>query len=1050
MTAEFGLLGPIEAHIDGRPVDQLGHTRQRCVLAALLVDANRAVTAEQLVDRVWADRPPRQALGTLYSSVSRLRRALAPAAGVSLDRRPGGYVLTVPPDAVDLLRFRALVDRAHGAADPEAAATLGRALGLWRGEPFATVDIAWFNALRDTLEQERTQAELDRTAIRLRLGDHRGLLTELPALAERRPLDERLAGQLMLALYRGGRTAEALTRYEELRRRLARELGADPGPELRGLHARILGADPALAAPAARPAAAPAAPAGPVPRQLPAPPPAFTGRTRELALLDGLLPGAGPDGAPAARTVVISAIAGTGGIGKTWLALHWAHRHAGRFPDGQLYANLRGFDPLGEPASPQTALRAFLGALGADPDTVPQDLDARSALYRSLTAGRRLLVVLDNARDTSQVTPLLPGGDGCAVLVTSRNRLPGLTAAHGARPVTLDVLGDEEARALLTRLVGADRVAAEPDAAGALLEHCGGLPLAVGILAARAATAPDLPLAALAEEVREAHSRLDALDTGDMAADLRAVLTSSHRALAPGSARLFRLLGTAPGADITLHAAAALAGLTLPRTRTVLRDLAGAHLVQEHTPGRHRMHDLTRLFAAERAAHDETPRDRAEALGRLAAFLLHTATAAVSRVDPLRRTAPPVDPVPFTVPALDGHGPALAWLEAERDNLTATVGAALENGLHDFAWRLPRVLWPYFFLRGHLTDWTATHRTALAALRHLDDPAARAETVHNLGTGLWQLARYEDAAEAFEEAVEQRQRLDDDSGVAASLTNLAIVSYYSGRYTAALDHGLQALALRRRADDPVGESGALTLVGGVLTRMGRYEEALTHTRRSLDLYLELGEPHGEASTRINLGILHERMGRFDESAKQARRGLAGMERLGHRGLSALAISVLATAHTRKGEHEEALGLHARALEAAEGLDDPGELTVLHLDHAIGLGAAGDHGAALAEARTGLGLAERSGDPYETGRGHLCVADALESLGRAEEAEPHRERARRAFADLGVPAPGTAHRDPAPGTAPAPGSAPGTAPEPPAPAPARAPDAAVPAGGTGRP
>ncbi|MFH8616429.1 BTAD domain-containing putative transcriptional regulator [Streptomyces sp. NPDC017979] len=1000
MSAEFGLLGTIEAHIDGRPVDALGHTRQRCVLAALLVDSPRAVTAEQLVERVWGDDPPRQALNSVYSSVSRLRRALAPAGEVRIDRGPGGYVVTTEADAVDLHRFRTLVARARKADDAEADALLEQALLLWRGDPFATVDTVWFNALRETLKHERAQAELDRHDLRLRLGDHLRLLSELPALVRHRPLDERLVGQLVLALYRGGRTAEALTRYEELRRRLADELGADPGPELRALHTRILTADPALTAPAAPvdPTAAPAS--GPVPRQLPSPPVTFTGRAKEITALDGLL----ADGAEPARTVVISAIAGAGGIGKTWLALQWAHHHLDRFPDGQLYANLRGFDPLADPMSPQTALRGFLVALGTDPEGVPRDLDGQSALYRSLTAGRRFLVLLDNARDTAQVAPLLPGGDGCTVVVTSRSRLPGLTAAHGARPLTLDVFAEEEAHALFTRLVGAERTAAEPAAVTSLLAYCAGLPLAVGILAARAATSPELLLAALADEVGEAHSGLDALDTGDVAADLRAVLTASLKALPPAAAQLFRLLGTVSGTDVDPYAAAALAESTASATRAALRALVGAHLLQEHAPGRYRMHDLTRLFAAERAARDESAAWQRGALQRYADFLLHTATAAVGQVDPRRTSAPGEAPAPFAAPQFTAYEQALDWLDAERENLTALVRRAHECGLHEHAWRLPRTLWPYYFLRGHLTEWTASHRVALAALGHLDAPAGHADTVHNLGTALWQLARYEEAAGAFEEAVDRRHSLGDHVGVASSLTNLAVVSYYSGRYPDALRHGLRSLALRRDAGDVLGESSTLTLVSGVLARMGRYEEALSHSLRSLDIFREQGDPHGEASARLNLGILYERLGRIDDAFAYGRVALAAMERLGHRARTALAYSVLATAHTRAGEHRTALELHREALSAAEGLDDPGELAVLDLEHAVSLQAAADHAGALGRARTGLAHAERARDPYEQARAHQFVADALGALGRSGEGATHRERARAGFAALGVEPP----------------------------------------------
>lgn len=390
--------------------------RQRCVLAALLVDVGRAVPVDTLVDRVWGDRPPQRTKDTLYGYLSRLRQALRPAPEVTVARRPGGYVLDADPLSVDLHLFRDLVTRARAADGPEAVALMRRALGLWRGEPFATVDVPWFGDQRRVLLRERLAAELDHIDLRLGAGDHGGLPAELAVKAREHPLDERLAGQLMLALYRAGRPSEALAHYQELRHRLAEELGADPGPRLLALHQRILANDPALlppdpAPPAGAPAPSPPEAAPPAearsttPRQLLAPPPYFVGRDAELAVLDKAL--AAQSGPRA--TLPVTVVCGIGGVGKTSLALHWAHRAQHRFPDGQLFVDLHGFTPSGEPADPGVVIRGFLDALGVEPGRVPAALDAQAALYRSLLAGRRVLVVLDNARDSAQVLPLLPG-----------------------------------------------------------------------------------------------------------------------------------------------------------------------------------------------------------------------------------------------------------------------------------------------------------------------------------------------------------------------------------------------------------------------------------------------------------------------------------------------------------------------------------------------------------------------------------------------------------------------------------------------------------------
>lgn len=609
----FRLLGAVEADHEGRSVD-LGHARQRTALTALLVDANQVVSTDQLVDRIWGDDPPQRGRGVLYAYLSRLRRAVTPM-GVRIVRRDGGYVIDVDCTVVDLHRFRQLVARAHAASEEEQALQLlTEALGLWHGEAFMGLDTPWLTTVRAALNQERHVAQLEHADIALRRGKHTELLTDLSERAAQYPLDERVAGQLMLALYRNGRQAEALKHYEHTRRRLAEEVGTDPGRPLRTLHGRILTADPGLMA--SNP--------GPTPRQLPAAPSLFTGRARELVTIDGAL----RDGDGAEKVVVISAIGGAAGIGKTWLALHWAHENAGRFPDGQLYVNLRGFGPWNRPLPPEAALRGFLDALATDPASIPVEPEAQAALYRSLVADKRMLIVLDNAADTAQVAPLLPGGSHCAVLVTSRRRLTGLVTRYGAIALTLDVLAPGEARQLLRRHIGAHATSAEPRAVGELLDHCAGLPLALGIVATRAAMHRDLPLGMLAEELRQDATRLDALDAGELEANLRAVFSWSYRVLTPQAARLFRLLGLHPGPDISWSAAASLTGLPTDQIRAPMAELAGAHLVTEHLPSRFALHDLLRLYAREQAHAFDSDVERHRALRRVLDHYLHTAHSA--------------------------------------------------------------------------------------------------------------------------------------------------------------------------------------------------------------------------------------------------------------------------------------------------------------------------------------------------------------------------------------------------------------------------------------
>jgi len=673
----FRLLGDIEAHVDGRPVD-LGHARQRGVLAALLADVNHPVSAGQLADRVWAGRPPQRAHRSLASYLSRLRRVLAGAEDVVIAHGPGGYVVRVAPEAIDLHRFRALVADARA---NQALAQFDEALRLWRGDAFAGVDTPWTEAMRQTLSAEREATELDRTDLMLRLGKHNAVLAEISARVAANPLNERVAGQLVLALYRGGRQADALDHYERTRRRLADELGADPGHALRELHRKILTADPELDPP----------PEVAVPRQLPAAPRWLVGRDRESAALTRAVAGGG--------TVPVCAIGGPAGVGKTALALRWAHDHLARFPDGQVYVDLRGFDPSGAPMTPETAVRRLLGALGADPAALPLDEDGLVAHYRSLVAGKRLLVVLDNARDAAQVEPLLPGSETCTVLVTGRHRLAGL-GVRGARLVDLDLLSEADARDLLARHIGPGPVADEAGAAADLVRWCAGLPLAVGIVAARATARPGFSLDVLAKECRDTSARLDALDAGDMTANLRAVFSWSYTALDPAAAEVFRLLGISPGPDIALPSAAALTGLDGRRARSILRTLVGAHLLREPVPGRYRMHDLIRLYAAELVDGEA----RGAALDRLTDFQLRTARSAAQLLRPEHPVIELTTAAGCTPPEFEHRAAATAWFEAEHAGLLALRRAAAAQGRHRVVGQLAWFLSAYHIGRGPLVE----------------------------------------------------------------------------------------------------------------------------------------------------------------------------------------------------------------------------------------------------------------------------------------------------------------------------------------------------------
>ncbi|MET7422959.1 BTAD domain-containing putative transcriptional regulator [Dactylosporangium sp. NPDC005555] len=891
---KFRLLGGVEA-IDGVAPLDVGPARQRGVLAALMVDAGRVVPTEDLVERVWGAARPRRARPTLYSYLSRLRGVLG--AGAALRRRAGGYLLAAEPEAVDLHRFRLLCARARTAPGDEAAAGLfGEALELWRGTAFGDLDTPYFNLQREAADRDRHAAALDHGDVLLRLGRHGALLGELFARAEAHPLDERVTGQLMLALYRGGRSADALARYRLTWERLREDVGGEPGAPLRRLHRRILAGDPTLADigtgdptlagagtggltpadigtgdptlagagtgdpalagpghpdPVAAGGPGPAAGGGPwqVPRQLPAPPAVFVGRQRELAEVDRV--------AAAGAAMAVVTIGGTGGIGKTTLALHWAHRDIARFPDGQLYVDLRGFDPADDPVPASVALRGFLEALGVAPSEIPADLAGRSALYRSVVAGRRMLVLLDNARTSAQVEPLLPGSPACTVLVTGRRQLAGLVTSAGARPLTLEALPSAEGRELLVHHLGTSRAAQEPEAAAALVAHCAGLPLATSIIAARARIQSGLTLAALAEELDDRSARLDALDAGDLNADLRAVFAASYRALEPPLAAAFGLLGAAPGPDIGLGAAAELIGQPAGRTRAALRRLTAAYLLQEHTPGRFHMHDLVHLYAAECCAADQPDGTARLARARLATHYTDDAIAA-DRVLAPQRTPIVASP---GAPVKD----AMAWFAAEHDCLLAIQRAAAEDGLHAEVWRLAWALDTYQWRRALLAERVAMLETALPATGA--HPGAAALNHRLLGRAYVPLGRHDRALHHLHLAVAGYETAADPDGQAQTQLNLALAWEHAGDDRQALTHAEANLRIRATLAGPAREAEALNAVGWYHARVGQHEDADGYCRRALAICRAHGFLETEAYTRDSLGYIARHRGRPAEALR---------------------------------------------------------------------------------------------------------------------------------------------------------------------------------------
>jgi tetratricopeptide (TPR) repeat protein/transcriptional regulator with XRE-family HTH domain len=614
-----------------------------------------------------------------------------------------------------------------------------------------------------------------------------------------------------------------------------------------------------------------------VPRQLPADIAGFAGRPRQLQELDSVL---GGEGAPTA--VVISAIAGTAGVGKTALAVHWAHRAAGHFPDGQLYVNLRGFHPGGTPTGPAMALRGFLTALDVPAQRIPAGLDAQAALYRSLLADRRMLIVLDNARDADQVRPLLPGSPRCLTLLTSRNHLTSLIAREGARSLLLDLMSRAESRQLLVGRIGTDRATAETGAIEQIITYCARLPLALAIAAARAVIQPHLRLSTLAAELREVRHRLGALADGDPASDVRSVFSWSYRALTPAAARLFRLLGSAPGPDLSAAAAASLAGLSLTQVRPLLAELARAHLIDEHAPGRYTFHDLLRAYAAERAHQVDADHDRDAATGRVLDHYLHSAGTAARLLDPHRDPMTLTAHRPGVTPEIAAdYGQAIGWFITEHQVMLAAVEYATGAGLDTHAWQLAWTLATYFDTRGFWHDWATVGHTAVTSAERSGSPLGQRHAHRNLALAHIRLGLLDDAQ----------------------------------------PHLLRALELHRRAGDVVGQAHIHVSLANVCERLERLAEALDHIQHALKLYRSSGHRRGEANTLSNLGWLHSLRGDHAQAVNYCRQALVLCREIGDRIGQAAACDSLGYAHHHLGDHDLAVSCYEDALVLFRELGD---------------------------------------------------------------------------------------------------------------------------------
>jgi DNA-binding SARP family transcriptional activator len=831
----FAVLGPVRAR---RGDEQLatGSPQQRALLAALLLREGRTATAAELIDALWGEEPPSQALAAVRTYASRLRKVLDPGVLVS---ESGGYAVRgLGEGALDLgvaQEWAAEAEKAKAAGDlTQARDVLNRALGLWDGEALAGVPGPYAETQRVRLEEWRLGLLESRLDMDLEQGCHAEAVSELTALTAAYPLRERLRELLMLALYRSGRQAEALAVYADTRRMLAEELGVDPRAGLRELQRRILQADPELAGPSV-PAAEPAV-VRVRPAQLPATVPDFTGRSSFVRELSAVLSAAsGPEGGGGTgRVMAVSALAGIGGVGKTTLAVHVAHQARSAFPDGQLYVDLQGAGA--RPAEPETVLGSFLRALGTADSAIPDSLEERAALYRSVLDGRRVLVLLDNAKDAAQVRPLLPGTEGCAALVTARVRMVDLAGAH---LVDLDVMSPDEALALFTKIVGEERVASERKAALDVVAACGFLPLAIRIAASRLAARRTWTVSVLAAKLADERRRLDELQAGDLA--VKATFELGYGQLEPAQARAFRLLGLADGPDMSLRAAAAILDLSPEDTEDLLESLVDTSLLESAAPGRYRFHDLVRLYARACAERDERPAsEREAALSRLLDFYLATAAGVYAIERPGDRTVTHLEPTSYTGLTFTDRTEALDWLFLEAQCLLAC----------------------------------ARQQTAGGGLRRAVDLLWAAKDLAESGANAKQ---YETAAMVLRDAAQDVGDVRAESRARTALSNVHLAA---GRYAEADEEARRAIELATMADDATPISWAATDRGIIALSQGRYEEAEAFLTTARDGYRADGNRPGEASALCNLSRLYERMNRPPDAVTLAQQGVEIFQQLG--------------------------------------------------------------------------------------------------------------------------------------------------------------------------
>jgi DNA-binding SARP family transcriptional activator/tetratricopeptide (TPR) repeat protein len=952
----FRVLGPVEVLAHGKPL-QFARRQQLDLIAFLMLRTDRVVGTDEIVEAMWGGAAPRTANVQVQNMMSALRAVLhdgsAPLARV--DRRAAGYVLHLTDGHLDLAVFTSLVGQARSAPTPAAAVGLLRAaVALWRGrQPLAGVRAAFATVARASLSERRDRALEQLFDAELCCGNHAAVVPDLTDAVAANPLRQRFVAQLMSALHGSGRATDALGVYRSARQTLHDEYGLDVGRELQELERRIRLGDRTLDPPTDRAVAGligspPEDPPSeapplvvPVPAQLPLDVRGFAGRAAELTRLDALAP-TGEAAAPA----VVAVVTGTAGVGKTALAVHWAQRVAGQFPDGQLYVNLRGFYPGGMPVEPAEALRGFLDAFGVAPDRIPATVEGQAALFRSLVAGRRILLLLDNALDADQVRPLLPGGHGGMVLITSRHQLIGLVALENAHPVTLDVLTELEARELLIGRLGTDRVGADLAAADAIAVQCARLPLALAMVAARAAVQPSLPLGSLSAELSAVRERLWSQDTNDLGTDVRAAFSWLYRRLTPTAAALFRLLGLHPGPDVGVDAAASLAAVPVDRVRPWLTELVRAHLITEPVPDRFCLHDLLRAYAADLAQRPDQEPNRQAALRRVLAHYLHSAYAAAILIYPHRYQLGPVPVEPGTVVTeFADASQASAWFTAEHLVLLAALNLAAEADLGRYAWQLASAMSTFLDRLGHWHDWVTSQRTALAVAERGADRTGQAHAHGSLGLAYNRLNRYDEALVHLHRADELFGELEDLVGQAYTNLRMSLVHEGHGRPSAALLDAQQALDRFSLANHRIGQGQALNSIGWLHAQLGQSGDAVRYCEQAVQVHRELADQEGLANALDSLGFAHHSHGDHQAAIVHYQEALVVLRQLADPYYETISLTHLGDTLHAAGDHSAAADAWQLALAMLDelGHSDANELRLkmARVEQDLSRGAVGE-------------------------------------------------------------------------------------------------------------